>query len=129
MGDARGRTPTVFAAQQGLDDVMAELLKTAKDIEATDNTQVTPLHWATRGGHATMVRQLLDAGANRHKTDGWGGTAHKAADEHPHLHTHFGISKTATATSAKVPAMAASISSSATASAMAASISSSATAS
>ena len=53
-----------MAAQEGHVDVATALVKAGADLEALDCGGFTPLHVAAFQGHSTLVRAMIDAGAN-----------------------------------------------------------------
>ena len=69
-GDRLGRTPLHYAASQktGL-SYITNLLKAGANIDYQDHSGVTPLHLACRFGNISLVRMLLDEGANKHLRD------------------------------------------------------------
>ena len=61
--DGSGRTPLLWAAENGYETVVRLLLDTGKvDIDAKNKDGQTPLLWAAKNGHGTVVRLLLDTG-------------------------------------------------------------------
>ena len=69
-GDRLGRTPLHYAASQktGL-SYITNLLKAGANIDYQDHSGVTPLHLACRFGNISLVRMLIDEGANKHLRD------------------------------------------------------------
>jgi ankyrin repeat protein len=61
LRDGGGRTPLSYAAEEGHDTVVQQLLSCdGVDINAEDQRyRRTPLVWAARGGHESVVGQLL----------------------------------------------------------------------
>ncbi|KAI9878652.1 MAG: hypothetical protein M1830_000323 [Pleopsidium flavum] len=59
-----GLTGLHVAAYFGLDVLVSFLLEQRVDIEANDNDNKKPLHWAARGNRGTTTRLLLEKGAN-----------------------------------------------------------------
>ena len=69
-GDRLGRTPLHYAASQktGL-SYITNLLKAGANIDYQDHSGVTALHLACRFGNISLVRMLIDEGANKHLRD------------------------------------------------------------
>lgn len=63
--DDDGRTLLSHAAELGRHNIIQLLIETGKiDLNETDDeTDMTPLHWATKKGHISAVKLLTDAGA------------------------------------------------------------------
>jgi ankyrin repeat protein len=62
--DARGRTPLDFAARQGSNEVVTELLNNGASVFSKDSKGRTPLHYAVmKGGNDAVVDTLLAHGA------------------------------------------------------------------
>ena len=70
-GDRLGRTPLHYAASQktGL-SYISNLLKAGANIDHRDSSGMTPLHLACRFGNISLVRLLLDQGADKTAKDG-----------------------------------------------------------
>jgi hypothetical protein len=62
--DSRGQTPLSWAARNGHDGVVKQLLAAKADIESKDSEDRTPLSWAAANGHEGVVKQLLSAKAD-----------------------------------------------------------------
>jgi len=60
----RGVTPLIISASKGHEAAVRLLLDHDANIEASDSTQCTALHWASTNGHKSTVQLLLDRGAN-----------------------------------------------------------------
>jgi ankyrin repeat protein len=65
IGDATGRTPLSWAAENGRSSTVRLLIQAGADIRSSDTQYgLTPLHWAAAKGHRAAVSLLLDAGAD-----------------------------------------------------------------
>ena len=75
LGDRLGRTPIHYAATQktGL-TLISNLLKAGAAIDHVDNSGMTALHQAARFGNISLVRVLMDEGANLSVKDRQGMT-------------------------------------------------------
>jgi ankyrin repeat protein len=65
--DKQGLTPLHMAAMQDMDEVAAILIAAGSPVMARDSFGNTPLHravFAFKGGDPTLIRLLLDAGAD-----------------------------------------------------------------
>jgi hypothetical protein len=63
QNDLDGRTPLSWAAENGREAIVKQLLDTGKvDVDSKDNSGQTPLSWAAENGHEAIVKQLLDTG-------------------------------------------------------------------
>jgi len=63
------RTALLDAAMHGFTEAAEALLDHGADIEATNCSHFTPLHWAAWGGHMPVVKLLLARGADVHYKD------------------------------------------------------------
>ena len=65
-GDRLGRTPLHYAASQktGL-SYISNLLKAGANMDMRDHSGMSPLHLACRFGNISLVRRLLDKGADK----------------------------------------------------------------
>jgi len=63
----RGDTPLHRAAFRGNSVAVAYLIKKEAKIDAEDKLGETPLHYAVRGAHESVVRKLMEAGADCRK--------------------------------------------------------------
>ena len=67
-GDSGGRTPLMYAAANGRDQVVRELIRALAEAGANLNVQdelgMTPLMWAAYWGYANVVVELIRAGAD-----------------------------------------------------------------
>lgn len=64
-----GATPLIMAAHRGRTAAVKLLLELGAEVNAKDPESRTALHWAAAGDHATVVRALLDAGADTSITE------------------------------------------------------------
>ena len=70
-----GYTALVEACRCGHEDVAKQLIKAGADLEAEENEENnTPLHIAATNGSISIIRKLLDFGADVDKTNNHGGT-------------------------------------------------------
>lgn len=76
------QTPLSHAASRGSLEITELLIQTKKvALDSRDKDGVSPLHYASREGHADCVRALLRAGANPNITENYGFTPlHEAAE-------------------------------------------------
>ncbi|RPB28152.1 ankyrin repeat protein, partial [Terfezia boudieri ATCC MYA-4762] len=68
-------TPLLWAASRGHTDAVKVLVDSGANFEKRDVFKMTALHKAVRGGHAKMVRLLLERDANVGATTPNGSTA------------------------------------------------------
>ncbi|KAI9300564.1 DHHC palmitoyltransferase-domain-containing protein, partial [Cunninghamella echinulata] len=59
-----GHSALMWAAYHGQPLICSLLLKFGANIHATDNTGLTPLHWAVVRGHKGCIRKMLEYGAD-----------------------------------------------------------------
>lgn len=62
------------AADFGLAQIVKQVLEDGQDVDASDSTGATALHWAAAAGDINTIHTLLAAGADVSKTDVGGGT-------------------------------------------------------
>jgi ankyrin repeat protein len=60
LKDEYGRTPLLWAAENGHEAVVKLLLDKDADIESKDKNDRTPLSWAAKKAHEAVVKLLLD---------------------------------------------------------------------
>jgi len=65
--DNKGRTPLMYAAMSGHDDIVKMLLDKGADVNARSKDGKTALSWAAMEKHSETVKILLTGGANRDK--------------------------------------------------------------
>ncbi|KAH8727307.1 ankyrin repeat-containing domain protein, partial [Phaeosphaeriaceae sp. PMI808] len=70
--DANGRTPLLWAAWRGDDQIVELLMKYGANINTSDHEGFTPLAKAAQAGHLHVVRILLMANASIHSRTLWG---------------------------------------------------------
>eukprot|EP01046_Picozoa_sp_COSAG06_P067856 COSAG06_NODE_17777_length_922_cov_0.756987_1_plen_250_part_00 len=71
----RGKTAVAIASYYGHKDVVAFFGSRGADVNAVDDSQDTPLHWAADRGHASVCTTLLALGADLDAKDKHGHTA------------------------------------------------------
>ncbi|XP_032431965.1 receptor-interacting serine/threonine-protein kinase 4 [Xiphophorus hellerii] len=83
LPNVRGSTPLHLATERH-QKLLAELLlgRRRTNVNAKDEDQYTPLHWAAQNGDEAMTRLLLDRGATINETDGQGRTPAHVACQH-----------------------------------------------
>jgi len=69
LPDKRGDTPLIIAARNGFSEGVDLMIASRAAIDLANKQGETPLIVAVQGRHATIVRRLLEAGANPDKTD------------------------------------------------------------
>lgn len=69
-----GDTPLHNAVMNGNTDIVAILLNSKANANATNGNGQTPLHWAVRGGYPTIAFMLIEAGAKVNIPDIAGNT-------------------------------------------------------
>jgi ankyrin repeat protein len=57
------------AVKNGDNDLARLLIEKGADLNAKDDYQYTPLHWAAKGGHTTLARLLIEKGADLNTKD------------------------------------------------------------
>ncbi|RYP14355.1 hypothetical protein DL765_006400 [Monosporascus sp. GIB2] len=86
LKDSYGRTPLLWAAENGHMAVVTQLLDKGADIEAKDRYHgLTPLSWAAENGHMAVFTQLLDRGADIEAKDTYGRTPLSWAADNGHM--------------------------------------------
>jgi len=73
--DSFGRTPLMFAAEQGHLFLVKDIIRWGADVNAATAKGETVIMLAAEGGKPDTVRQLLDSKANPHAVDAAGYTA------------------------------------------------------
>jgi ankyrin repeat protein len=63
-----GDTPLILAVESGNSNVVAVLIEAGADVNAKDDSRITPLHWAAFYGRVTIAEMLLKAGADINAT-------------------------------------------------------------
>ena len=77
-----GKHSLLGAAQQGMVEDVAELIKGGADVNQTDSYQKAPLHYAAEKGHGSVVDQLLQARADVNLMDRGGKTPLDIANDY-----------------------------------------------
>ncbi|XP_064482060.1 uncharacterized protein LOC135394918 [Ornithodoros turicata] len=88
MSNAKGFTCAHIAAMKGSTAVIKELMKFNKSIVTSSRnktTDSTPLHLAAAGGHGSVVKMLLQAGADGKDENSEGDTALHLAAKNGHV--------------------------------------------
>lgn len=86
---ATGSTPVHFAAQKGdLTQIKKHVQKSKENVHVKDKNGWTPLHEAARGGHLSVMKYLMENGADKDELTGVGETAlwwakHEHGADHP----------------------------------------------
>jgi len=84
-----GSTPVHFAAQKGdLKQLKKHVKESKENVHLKDKNGWTPLHEAARGGHADVVKYLVENGADVNTLTGVGESAlwwakHEFGEDHP----------------------------------------------
>jgi ankyrin repeat protein len=82
----RQQTVLHRAADLGVPEIVELLLGTGQiDVDHQDSWGTAALHYACRGGHLPVVRQLVEAGANVNVQENYGYTPLHEAAENGHL--------------------------------------------
>ena len=67
--DSIGDTPLIWAANNGHDQIVGELIRAGADVNGKDNGKQTALHKASWCGHSSVIKTLAEAGANPNVQD------------------------------------------------------------
>jgi hypothetical protein len=74
LSDSYGRVPLSWAAENGHEAVVKQLLEKGAELESKDSYYGrTPLSWAAVNGHKAVVKQLLEKGAELESKDSYYG--------------------------------------------------------
>ncbi len=80
-----GKTPLIWAAARGHEDLVRRLLAMGAEVEEHDDDGLTPLYWATIHNRASMIDLLVAQGAMIEVKTSWSGS-------HPlHFATRMGL--------------------------------------
>ena len=87
MEDPRGREPIHVAAASGHADIVAFLIEEihVSPDDLTDGTAYTAMHWAARGGHASVITQLAEFQADPNAMSNVGNSPLHLAVEYQQL--------------------------------------------
>jgi ankyrin repeat protein len=77
--DRMGRTPLHYAALDGDEGLVRQLVASGMDVNAPDDSGRTPLHFAAQSNAVTVTAVLLKAGASVDARDSHGNTPLSAA--------------------------------------------------
>uniref|UniRef100_A0AAY4AEH7 non-specific serine/threonine protein kinase n=1 Tax=Denticeps clupeoides TaxID=299321 RepID=A0AAY4AEH7_9TELE len=87
LADTRGATPLHLATEKRLKGVAEVLLsRKSTSVNAKDEDQYTPLHFAAQNGDEFLSRLLLDRGASINEVDAQGRTPTHIACQHSQEH-------------------------------------------
>ena len=67
-------TPLMYAAHNGHDQIVRELIRAGADVNGKDKYKRTALHKASWRGRSSVIKTLAEAGANLNVQDKWGVT-------------------------------------------------------
>jgi ankyrin repeat protein len=79
--DESGYTPLYASTMYGKEATVAECIKLGAQVDLENNNGVTPLMAAARDGYTSIVKMLLEAGADCYQVDEFGRTADSVAEE------------------------------------------------
>jgi len=80
----RGSEDLLYAAKEGIEDIVEQYAKEDISLNGSDENGYTPLMWATRKGHTRIVQILSDAKADLDKQSSAGNTALHLTAFHGH---------------------------------------------
>ena len=82
-----GKTPLIFAARCGHNEIVKILLDSGADIDKEDIWKTTPLWYAAQWGRSVVIKTLIDRGAELERADECGITPLHAATQNGEKNT------------------------------------------